>query len=140
MLTTLVEVDDLPEFVTSALLCLVRLESANDELADSEEQRNSTHIDPVRLQSPNGRLAAFRELAPGWIRLPASQAYEIWKQTVYACATQRRHHFLTDLVGLLPIIEALGGRAALAETYTVIAHVCVRQIQTASVPRERNNA
>jgi hypothetical protein len=88
----------------------------------------------VQLRSPNDRLAAFRQLAPGWIRLPPSQAYEIWKHTLYACATQRRNHFLTDLVGLMPVIEALGGHAALDETHAVIAQVCVRQIQTVSVP------
>jgi hypothetical protein len=134
MLTTLVEMHDLPEFVKSALAPLVQLESAHDELADYDDQRNTGHVDLVQLRSLNVRLAAFRQLAPGWSRLPTSQAYEIWKHTLYACATQRRNHFLTDLVVLMPVIETFGGRAVLTETYAVIAQVCVRQMQAVSVP------
>jgi hypothetical protein len=55
--------------------------------------------------------------------LPRAQALRLWRETLQLSATRSRRELLADLAALAPVITALGGAEAIAETCRAIEDV-----------------
>lgn len=75
------------------------------------------------IRNVGHRARAFSALAPRLAELPEAQAYPLWAETLPVLAARTRKDLLRDLGALVPLITALGGEQALAETARVIQDV-----------------
>jgi hypothetical protein len=69
------------------------------------------------------RAKALTALAPRLAELPRPVLYPPWDETLPRLARRTRPDLLTDLRALVPVIHALGGEAAIAETFRAIQDV-----------------
>jgi hypothetical protein len=69
------------------------------------------------------RANALAALAPRLAELPRSALYPLWDETLPLLARRTRRDLLADLRALVPVIHALGGEAAIAETARAIQDV-----------------
>ena len=69
------------------------------------------------------RLEALATLATRLAALPSDSLYPIWRETLPSLAYRPRQDLLSDLTALRPIIVALGGEEAVAETIRAIQDV-----------------
>ena len=75
------------------------------------------------LGSEEERAAALGALAPQLVRLPLGTLDLLWKETLQLAATRSRKDLLADLSSLVPVLAALGGAEAVAETCRAIQDV-----------------
>ena len=66
------------------------------------------------------RARALAGLALHLIQLPRQHLYPLWQESLSILVTCIRNDFLADLRALSPIIAALGGAEAVAETFRAI--------------------
>ncbi len=66
------------------------------------------------------RTEALAALAPHLVRLPAHALFAFWREMLHAAARRTRRSFLADLSALLPLLIALGGQPAAAQTFQAI--------------------
>jgi len=66
------------------------------------------------------RAKALAALASHLAKLPRPVLYSLWDETLPILARRTRRDLLTDLGALAPVIVALGGAKALAETARAI--------------------
>jgi hypothetical protein len=102
------------------LASLVPLAPASQSL--SLVEHTLTAIQSIDV--PTARVSALKGLAPVWAQLPEHQAYTFWKQLLHEGAARRRSFFLTDLMGLVPLIAKLGGTEALVEMASAVLDIC----------------
>ena len=69
------------------------------------------------------RANALAVLAPRLAELPRPALYPLWDETLPLLARQTRRRLLADLWALVPVIHALGGAEAIAETFRAIQDV-----------------
>jgi hypothetical protein len=69
------------------------------------------------------RAEALTALAPRLAELPRPALYPLWDETLPRLARRTRRDLLMDLGALVPVIHALGGEAAIAETFRAIQDV-----------------
>jgi hypothetical protein len=69
------------------------------------------------------RGRALTDLAPQLTALPQAKALSLWKEILRFSATRSRPDLLADLAPLAPVIAALGGPEAVAETCRAIDDV-----------------
>ncbi len=69
------------------------------------------------------RARALTALAPRLAELPRPALYPLWDETLPLLARRTRRDLLADLRALVPVIHALGGEAAIAETARAIQDV-----------------
>jgi hypothetical protein len=70
--------------------------------------------------SESARAEALAALAPRLAELPRPALYPLWDETLSHRARRTRPDLLADLRALVPVIHALGGEAAIAETARAI--------------------
>jgi len=66
------------------------------------------------------RSNALARLAPRLRELPPEILYRLWEETLRVLVTRTRRDLLSDLEALAPVLMALGGGEAVAETITAI--------------------
>ena len=71
-------------------------------------------------RGPSEALAA---LAPRLAELPPATLSPLWSKTIRLLATRTRRNLLRDLIALVPLLTALGGAEAVAETACAIQDV-----------------
>ncbi len=69
------------------------------------------------------RARALSALAPRLAEIPAERLYPLWAETLPILARRTRRDLLADLRALAPVIHALGGQEAVAETFRAIQDV-----------------
>jgi hypothetical protein len=69
------------------------------------------------------RASALTALSPRLAELPRPALYPLWDETLPLLARRTRPDLLADLRALVPVIHALGGEAAIAETFRAIQDV-----------------
>ena len=69
------------------------------------------------------RAKALVGLAPHLAQLPCQRLYPLWQETLPILAARTREDLLADLCALAPVIAALGGEEAVAETSRAIQDV-----------------
>ncbi len=69
------------------------------------------------------RAEALSALAPRLAKMPAERLYPLWAETLPILARRTRPQLLADLRALAPVIHALGGQEAVAETFRAIQDV-----------------
>jgi len=72
------------------------------------------------IQYMDARARALEALVPFLTRLPRSSLYSLWCETLSDLARRTRQDILSDLRALAPLIAALGGQEAVAETFRTI--------------------
>ncbi len=75
------------------------------------------------IQDEKRRSEAMAALAPRLAKLPRAELYRLWIETILVSATRKRESLLWDLGALLPMIAALGGSEAMADTVRAIQDV-----------------
>jgi hypothetical protein len=80
---------------------------------------------PEALAAANERTTAhvLSVLFPRLAELPRPALYPRWDETLPLLARRTRPDLLADLGALVPVIHALGGEAAIAETFRAIQDV-----------------
>jgi hypothetical protein len=68
----------------------------------------------------DARARALGALVPFLTRLPRTSLYSLWCETLSDLARRTRQDILSDLRALAPVIAALGGQEAVAETFRTI--------------------
>ncbi|WP_322798399.1 ATP-binding protein [Thermoflexus sp.] len=76
-----------------------------------------------KIQDEEERARVLAELAPQLAALSPSGLYPLWAETLPLLARRTRRDLLSDLRALAPVIHALGGEAALWETFRAIRDV-----------------
>ncbi len=69
------------------------------------------------------RTRILTALAPRLAELPRLDLYPLWNETLPLMARHTRPNLLADLRALVPVIHALGGTKAIAETARAIGDV-----------------
>ena len=69
---------------------------------------------------PYTRAITFKKLVPHLTELPRPDLYPLWDETLPVLARRTRRDLLADLRALVPVIHALDGEAAIAETFRAI--------------------
>ncbi|MGC1722190.1 MAG: hypothetical protein WA746_24660, partial [Isosphaeraceae bacterium] len=69
------------------------------------------------------RSEARAALALRLAELPPATLYPLWSKTIRLSATRTREGLLGDLCTLVPVLAALGGTEATAETFRAIQDV-----------------
>jgi hypothetical protein len=69
------------------------------------------------------RSRALAALAPQLAELPPATLSPLWSRTLRRLATRTRRDLLMDLIALVPVLTALGGAEAVAETSRAIQDV-----------------
>lgn len=69
------------------------------------------------------RMEALDGLAPCLAKLSRQHLYPLWQETLHLLAARTRSNLLLDLGALSPVIAALGGAQAMAETFRAIQDV-----------------
>jgi len=72
------------------------------------------------IEWESARAEALAALAPRLAELPRPALYPLWDETLPLLARRTRPDLLADLGDLVPVIHALGGEAAIAETARAI--------------------
>ena len=72
------------------------------------------------IGNESARAEALAALAPRLAELPRPALYPLWDETLPLLARRTRPDLLADLRALVPVIHALGGEAAIAETARAI--------------------
>jgi hypothetical protein len=72
------------------------------------------------IQYMDARARALGALVPFLTRLPRTSLYSLWCETLSDLARRTRQDILSDLRALAPVIAALGGQEAVAETFRTI--------------------
>ncbi len=67
--------------------------------------------------SPRDRARALAALAPRLAEMPRERLYPLWRETLPLLAARTRKDLLADLRALAPVVQALGGAEAVAETF-----------------------
>ncbi len=80
-----------------------------------------------RRRGPSGtsesRSEVLAALAPRLAELPPATLSPLWSRTIRLSATRTREGLLGDLCALVPVLAALGGAEATAETFRAIQDV-----------------
>ena len=71
----------------------------------------------------HARARALAALAPHLAALPRAHLYPLWAETLPILARRKRQNLLADLRALVPVLLALGGAEAVAETFRAIQDV-----------------
>jgi hypothetical protein len=74
-------------------------------------------LEAVRAIGDEGRSHALAALASRLAALPQETLYPLWTTTLNLGATRSGTDVLADLRALVPVLAALGGVEALAESY-----------------------
>jgi len=91
---------------------------------DLEEQAlRQALVDVREIGNEYVRTQALADLAPRLAELPRPTLYPLWDETLPLLARQTRRRLLADLRALVPVIHALGGEAAIAETFRALQDV-----------------
>ena len=69
------------------------------------------------------RADALAALAPHLAQMDPQELYPLWRETLPVLAARPRKELLANLKALVPVIHALGGREAIAETFRAIQDV-----------------
>jgi len=77
----------------------------------------------TKVSLPYTRSITFKKLVPHLTELPRPDLYPLWDETLSHRARRTRRDLLADLRALVPVIHALGGEAAIAETARAIQDV-----------------
>ena len=77
----------------------------------------------LAVGDPGRRREALSALALRLTRLSQAMLYLRWSEMLQILATRTRRDFLIALSAFVPVIEALGGAEAVAETYSAIQDV-----------------
>jgi len=77
----------------------------------------------VRGMGGIGKSVLAAALAPRLAELPRPALYPLWDETLPLLARRTRRDLLADLRALVPVIHALGGAGAIAETARAIQDV-----------------
>ncbi len=75
------------------------------------------------IRDEEHRSEALAALASRLAELPPTALYSIWSETILFLATRTRRGLLADLGSLVPVLAALGGTEAMAETFRAIQDV-----------------
>lgn len=75
------------------------------------------------IADPDARASALTDLAPHLPKLAKQRLYPLWQNALHRLALRTRRDLLSDLKSLTPVIQALGGSAALGEMTNAIADV-----------------
>jgi hypothetical protein len=75
------------------------------------------------IEDEHWRTKALSELAAHLVALPPAFLYPLWCNTLPILAARRRKDVLSDLPAVAPVIQALGGLEAIAETLRAIQDV-----------------
>ena len=75
------------------------------------------------IQEADDRADALRALAEPLAKLPRPALHPSWHETLSSLARRTRRDLLADLEALIPVIHALSGEAAIAETACAIQDV-----------------
>jgi hypothetical protein len=87
-----------------------------------ETLRNLQYLDfPVDLV---GLTQTYTTLAPIWVSFPHEQVFTTWQSILHAYAAQKRTYLLVALIGLTPVIKALGSEEAVNDMLHSVLEVC----------------
>ena len=75
------------------------------------------------VEGKRWRAEVLAELASHLAQLSCQHLYPLWQATLPILATRTRKNLLSDLLALIPVIAALGGEEAIAETFYAIQDV-----------------
>mgnify|MGYP001024349337 CR=1 FL=1 len=75
------------------------------------------------IKDADDRAHFLTALAPRLAELPRPDLYPLWDETLPVLARYTRRDLLADLQALVPVIHALGGAEAIAETFRAIQDV-----------------
>jgi hypothetical protein len=75
------------------------------------------------IQKADARASVLRALAEPLAKLPRPALHPSWHETLSSLARRTRRDLLADLEALIPVIHALSGEAAIAETACAIQDV-----------------
>jgi hypothetical protein len=75
------------------------------------------------IQTAYRRARVLRALAEPLAKLPRPALHPSWHETLSSLARRTRRDLLADLEALIPVIHALSGEAAIAETACAIQDV-----------------
>ena len=70
------------------------------------------------------RSSVLAALAPHLAALHPTDLYPLWRETLHLSSRRPRSDLLLDIGALVPVIVALGGHDALADTARAIGDVC----------------
>ena len=69
------------------------------------------------------RVLASTGLSTRLTSLPNDHLYQLWKAKLSTLATSGREDMLVELLAHVPMMEALGGKAAVAETFHAVQDI-----------------
>ena len=75
------------------------------------------------IGNEGSRSQALAALAPQLAELTPATLSPLWSRTLRLLATRTRRDLLRDLIALVPVLAALGGAEAAAETFRAIQDV-----------------
>ena len=75
------------------------------------------------IEDEEYRSEVLAALAPRLAELPPATLSPLWSKTIRLLATRTREGLLGDLCALVPVLAALGGTEAMAETFRAIQDV-----------------
>jgi len=75
------------------------------------------------IEEEKYRAKALVALAPHLVKLAPQELYPLWREMLPVLAARPRKELLENLKALVPVILALGGREAVAETFRAIKDV-----------------
>jgi hypothetical protein len=75
------------------------------------------------IQKADDRARVLAALAEPLAKLPRPALHPSWHETLSSLARRTRRDLLADLEALIPVIHALSGEAAIAETACAIQDV-----------------
>ena len=119
-----------PELLPEALTAAKEIKDADDRarvltaLAERLPELLPEALTAAReTRNADDRARALTALSPRLAELPRPDLYRPWDETLPHLARRTRPDLLTDLRALVPVIHALGGEAAIAETARAIQDV-----------------
>ena len=121
----------LPEVWPEALAAAREIQEADaraDALRALAERLPAEHLPTAlaaarEIQEADDRADALRALAEPLAKLPRPALHPSWHETLSSLARRTRRDLLADLEALIPVIHALSGEAAIAETACAIQDV-----------------
>jgi hypothetical protein len=123
--------DKLPELLSEALAATKQIHSESDlaqalsALTDKlpPELLSEALAAAKLIQDEFSRAKALSALAKPLSEMPTNLLFPVWKQTLHELSFRTRQNLLTDIKELVPVIEALGGQAAIASVGYAIQKV-----------------
>lgn len=110
------------ELLPQALAAVLRIET-DDERQRVLEELDSEQLATVDIVDKGARKRVLAALARHLARLPPAALYSLWSKTLHELKTHTRRDLLADLGAFAPVITALGGEAAAAQSFQALQDV-----------------